>query len=150
MRLPEQKIDAAMQSYAKKWMKTLDHPRASTTLGYFFVGLFILFWSSSLTNQIGFDLKKEFGALIFFGILLMLSFLTVIVNKIMARIGLERAIRSACWLSAVIGPYVNMTTYNAWNLSVISHIAGFAAAILTFIISFQLDKLLEKYLQHID
>jgi hypothetical protein len=150
MRPPEQKIDAAMQSYAKKWMRSLDHPRASTTLGYFFVGLFILFWSSSLTNQIGFDLKKGFGTLIFIGIGLLLCLTTVFVNRIMAKIGLERAIRSALWLSAAIGPYVNMITYNTWNLPVISHIVGFAAAIFTFILSFQLDKLLEKYLHHND
>jgi hypothetical protein len=150
MQHPENKIDAAMQSYANKWMKSLSHPRASTTLGYFFVGLFILFWSSSLTRQFGFDLKKGVGTLIFIGTLLLLSFSAIFVNNIMAKIGLERAVRSALWLSAVIGPYVSLTTYHKWNLPVVSHISGFAVAILTFNLSFQLDKLLEKYLQHKD
>jgi hypothetical protein len=149
MQSPEHKIDAAMQSYAKRWMKTLDHPRASTTLGYFFVGLFIMFWSTSLTTLLGFDLKKGFGTLIFIGVGLTLTFATIFINRIMSRIGLERPIRSSLWLSAVLGPYVNLITYNLWNSPVVSHIAGFGTAILTFILSFLLEKTLERNLKHI-
>lgn len=150
MQSPEDKIDVAMQSYAKRWMKSLSQPRASTTLGYFFVGLFILFWSSSLTTLMGFDLKKGYGILIFIGVGLILTLPTIFINWIMAKIGLVRPIRSALWLSAIIGPYVNLTTYNSWNVPVISHIAGFIASILAFIFSFLLDKTLEKYFKHIE
>jgi hypothetical protein len=148
MQSPERKIDTAMQSYAKRWLKSLDRPRASTTLGYFFLGLFILFWSSSLTTLLGFDLKKGYGALIFIVSGLTLMFTTIFINRIMAKIGLERPVRSALWLSAVIGPYINLTTYNSWNLPVISHLAGFFASILTFIISYLLDTTLERYQKH--
>jgi hypothetical protein len=148
MQSPVRKIDTAMQSYTKRWLKSLDRPRASTTLGYFFLGLFILFWSSSLTTLLGFDLKKGYGALIFIVIGLTLMFTTIFINRIMAKIGLERPVRSALWLSAVIGPYINLTTYNSWNLPVISHLAGFFASILTFIISYLLDTTLERYQKH--
>jgi hypothetical protein len=67
----------------------------------------------------------------------------------MSRIGLERPIRSSLWLSAVLGPYVNLITYNLWNSPVVSHIAGFGTAILTFILSFLLEKTLERNLKHI-
>ena len=148
MQSPERKIDIAMQSYAKSWMKSLDRPRASTTLGYFFVGLFILFWSSSLTSLLDFTLNKEYGALIFVVIGLTLTFTTIFMNRIMAKIGLERPIRSALLLSALVGPYINLTTYNSWSLPVISHMAGFIASILTFIFSYLLDTTMERYLKH--
>lgn len=148
MQSPESKIDAAMQSYAKRWMKSIDQPRASTTLGYFFAGMFILFWSSSLTTLLGFDLQKGYGALIFVLIGLTLTFTIFFLNRIMTKIELQRPIRSAVLLSALIGPYVNLATYNSWNLPVISHVAGFFASILTFIISYLLDTTLGKYLKH--
>jgi hypothetical protein len=66
----------------------------------------------------------------------------------MVKIGLERPIRSALFLSALVGPYVNQTTYNSWNLPVISHLAGFIASILTFTISYLLDTALGKYLNN--
>jgi len=144
MRLPDQKIDAPMRAYAKRWMKSLDRPRASTTLGYFFVGLFILFWSSSLTTMLGFDLKKGFGSLVFIGVGLLLTFSALLIIRIMALIGLDRPTRSAIMLSAVIGPYVNLSVYHAWNSPVISHIAGFIASIFAFLISLLLDKMLER------
>ena len=150
MRLPDRKIDASMQSVAKKWMKSLDRPRASTTLGYFFVGMFILFWSSSLTTMLGFDLKNGFGSLVFIGIGLSLTFATMLIIRFMSKIGIDRPVRSAFMLSAVIGPYVNMTTYHAWNSTVISHIAGFSASIIAFIVSILLDKLLERKPEHVD
>jgi hypothetical protein len=150
MKFSEDKIDAAMQSYAKNWMKSIRGPRTSTTLGYFFTGLFILFWSSSLTALFGYDLKKGYGVLIFVGIGLALSVATIMINKFMARIGMERSIRSALWLSAVIGPYVNQFSYHSWKIPVISHIAGFTASILTFIFSYQLDKLISRYLKQVE
>lgn len=144
MRSPDQKIDAPMRAYAKRWMKSLARPRASTTLGYFFVGLFVLFWSSSLTALIGFDLKKGLGSLIFIGVGLSLTFAIMFINHFMARIGLDRPTRSAFMLSAVIGPYVNLAAYHAWNSSVLSHIAGFITSIFAFLVSLLLDKMLER------
>ena len=144
MRLPDQKIDAPMRAYAKRWMKSLDRPRASTTLGYFFVGLFILFWSSSLTTMLGFDLKKGFGSLVFIGVGLSLTFVSLLIIRVMARIGVDRPTRSAIMLSAVFGPYVNLAVYHAWKSPVISHIMGFIASIFAFLLSLLLDKMLEK------
>ena len=144
MRLPDQKIDGSMRAYAKRWIKSLDRPRASTTLGYFFVGLFILFWSSSLTTMLGFDLKKGFGSLVFIGVGLSLTFAAMLIIRVMAMVGLDRPTRSAIMLSAVIGPYVNMAVYHAWESPVVSHIAGFIASIFSFLISLLLDKLLVR------
>ena len=129
-------------------MKSIDRPRASTTLGFFFIGLFILFWSSSISSLLGFDVKKGYGTLIFVAVGLTLTFTIILVNRFMVKIGLERPIRSALFLSALVGPYVNQTTYNSWNLPVISHLAGFIASILTFTISYLLDTALGKYLNN--
>lgn len=148
MQFQDRKIDVAMQSYARRWMKSIDRPRASTTLGFFFIGLFILFWSSSISSLLGFDVKKGYGTLIFVAVGLTLTFTIILVNRFMVKIGLERPIRSALFLSALVGPYVNQTTYNSWNLPVISHLAGFIASILTFTISYLLDTALGKYLNN--
>jgi hypothetical protein len=145
MQFKDRKIDEAMQSYAKQWMKSIDRPRASTTLGYFFIGLFVLFWSSSITSILSFDLKKGYGALIFIAVGLILTLIVIFLNKFMVKIGLARPIRSALFLSAVVGPYVNQTTINSWNLPVISHLVAFIASVLTFIISYLLDTTLGKY-----
>ena len=148
MQFQDRKIDVAMQSYARRWMKSIDRPRASTTLGFFFIGLFILFWSSSISSLLGFEVKKGYGTLIFVAVGLTLTFTIILVNRFMVKIGLERPIRSALFLSALVGPYVNQTTYNSWNLPVISHLAGFIASILTFTISYLLDTALGKYLNN--
>ncbi len=138
------KMDASMKAYAKRWMKSLDKPRPSTTLGYFFVGLFILFWSSSVIGLLGFDLKNLIGALVFIGIGFGLTLVTLLFVRVMALVGIDRPTRSACLFSAVIGPYVNMLTYHAWNLPSVSHILGFMAAILAFLSSIVLDRLLAR------
>lgn len=144
MKSPDQKIDASMQAFAKRWMKSLNRPRASTTLGYFFVGLFILFWSTSLTVVLGFELRKGFGTLVFIGIALALTFGTLSVVRLMALLGIDRSTRSAFLFSAVIGPYANSLAEHAWNLPAVSHIVGFAGAILAFLLSLSLDKLLQR------
>ena len=144
MASPDPKIDAPMRAYAKRWLKSLDRPRASTTLGYFFVSLFILFWSSSITNMLGFDLKKGFGSLVFIVVGSTLTFFALLIVRSMAKIGIDRPTRSAMMLSAVIGPYVNMAAYHAWESPVISHIAGFIASILAFLLSLLLDKMLVR------
>jgi len=144
MQTPDNKIDTAMQAYAKKWLSSLDNRRPSTSLGYFFVGFFLLIWSSSLTTQLGYDLKKGIGALIFIGIGLGLTLIIIMTNSLMTKVGLGRPIRSAIWLSAIIGPYINLSIYHLWKIPIVSHMIGFAAAILAFLISITLDKVLER------
>ena len=144
MKISEDQIDASIKAYAKKWMKSLDRPRTSTTLGYFFAGLFILFWSSSLTHEMGLDVKTLIGALVFTGTVFILISLMWLLIRIMAGFGINRSTRSALLLSAVIGPYIYMAVYQHWNSAVISHISGFVASICAFIFSIFLDKILSK------
>jgi hypothetical protein len=144
MKLSDQQIDATMKAYAKKWLKSLDRPRISTTLGYFFTSLFILIWSSSLMHIFGFTVETLLGSLVFIGILILLIFLVWLLVHIMANLGINRPTRSAILLSAVIGPYVFMAIYMRWNSTVISHISGFMTSIFAFILSIFLDKTLTK------
>jgi hypothetical protein len=141
---PDDKIDASMRAFARRWMNSIDKPRPSTSLGYFFVGLFTLFWASSLTNLLGFDLRKGWGSLVFIGLAVLIILPVIIIVRLMARIGLDRPIRSAFLFSAVIGPYVDLVADHAWNLSVVSHMLGFAASILAFLASLLLDRLLAR------
>jgi hypothetical protein len=144
MKLSDHQIDASMKAYATKWLKSLDQPRASTTLGYFFTGLFILFWSSSITNLLGYDLSKISGSLIFIGFLSVFGFTMWLLVRLLAIIGINRPTRSALLLSAVMGPYVDMAVYQKSNSAVISHISGFLVSIFAFVISLILDRILAR------
>ncbi len=147
---PDHRIDATMQAFAKRWMKSMDQPRPSTTLGYFFAGLFILFWSSSLTTLLGYDVKKGWGALVFVGVALLLTLPTLFFIRLMAVVGIDRPTRSALLFSAVIGPYAYMAADHTWSIWVISHILGFIASILAFLASLGLDRLLARTSQKQD
>jgi hypothetical protein len=144
MKLSDHQIDASMKAYAKKWLKSLDQPRPSTTLGYFFTGLFILFWSSAITHLLGYDLSQIAGSLIFIGFLFVSGFVVWLLVRILAIIGVNRHTRSALLLSAVLGPYIDMAVYQKLNSAVISHISGFLASIFAFMASLMLDRALEK------
>jgi hypothetical protein len=144
MKSPDQKIDASVQAFAKRWMSSLDRPRVSTTLGYFFVGLFLLFWSSAITSLLGFDLNKGIGVFVFIGVGILVVFPTIFFVKLMARLGVDRPTRSAFLFSAVIGPYVNMVAQQAWHIPVLSHMLGFVAAIFAFLFSLLLDRLIDS------
>jgi cation transport ATPase len=150
MKPSDEKIDAFLQAFARNWMKSMDRPRASTTLGYFFAGLFILFWSSSLTTIIGFKINDGWGALVFLGVAFLLTLPTLFFVRVMAMIGMDRPTRSALLFSSVIGPYVYMAADHAWHLYPISHILGFAASILAFLASLGLDRLIARTAQKPD
>jgi hypothetical protein len=139
MNSPEKNLDSTLESTGESWPKLIFKPYSSTSLGNFFVGMFILFWSSSLTELFGYDHRHGYGGLIFSAVGLTLTFGTMYINTLMKKIGLDRSVRSALWLSAVIGSYVALTTY-PWGLPIFSEIAGFISSILTFLISYQFDK----------
>jgi hypothetical protein len=143
----DRKLNASVPVTEKKWINSIFWPRASSTLGYFFVSLFILFWSSSLINQTGFSLKNIWGILVLLGFILIFALITLLIASVLSILGLDRPTRSALFFSAVIGPYVDLLVEHAWKISVISHILGFLAAILAFLSSFLLDKLLAKSLR---
>jgi hypothetical protein len=132
MKPPDRKGDADMKLVEKKWMNLIFWPRASTTLGYFFVSFFILFWSSSLTTQTGFSLKNIWGILVFLGFILILTLIILLIVSVLTSLGLDRPTRSALLFSAVIGPYADLVAEHAWKIPVISHVLGFLAAILAF------------------
>jgi hypothetical protein len=103
----------------------------------------LLFWSSSLTTLIGFDLKG-YGALLFIVVGLILTYTIIFMNKIKGKIGFLRPVHSTLWSCAAIGPYVNLYINNSWNIPGISHMVGLFTSILTFIISYLLDTTLER------
>jgi hypothetical protein len=147
MKPPDDKIDASMQAFTRLWMKSLDKPRPSTTLGYFIIGLFTLFWASSITTLLGFDLRRGWGALVFLGVGLLIALPIIFFVRLMAMIGINRPVRSAFLFSAVVGPYVDLLAENTWNLPVISHMLGFSASILAFLASLGLDYLFARIIK---
>jgi len=144
MKLLDRKIDASVQAFSKRWLKSLDIPRATTILSNLLIGFFILFWSATLTGLLGFDLKKGWGTLVFIGVWASLSLATLSAIRVMSKLGVDRPTRAAFMLSAMVGPYVNLVAYRAWNLPVISHIVGFAGSVLAFLFSLLVDRLLAR------
>ena len=141
MKLLDLKIDDFMRDYSRKWLKSLDIPRASTILSNLLIGFSVLFWSATITTMLGYDLKKGVGTLIFIGVWLSFSLTILLVNQMLGKLGVDRSLRSAFMSSAIVGPYVDLVTYRAWNLPVISHIVGFAGSILVFLFSLLVDRL---------
>jgi hypothetical protein len=138
-------IDQAMRSHAKQYLKTLDRPRpGSTSLGFYFAGIFIFLWASSLTGELGYTPFQGLGIAIFFGIGLGLAALLVGINRLLSKMGLSRPLRSALWFSAVSGPYLAIAARSRWENPVWGHLAGFATTILAFCISLVLDKATER------
>lgn len=144
MKLLDQKIDDFIKDYSKRWLKSLDIPRASTIISNLVIGFSVLFWSATLTAMIGYDLKKGFGTLIFIGIWVSFSLVILLVNRALAKLAVDRSTRSAFMFSAIIGSYVDLVAYRAWSLPVISHLAGFAGSIVAFLFSLLVDKLLAR------
>lgn len=144
MKIVDRKIDNAVQSYWKNWLNSLERPHASVILSNIVLTFSILFWSASLTTQFGFDLKKGPGILVFIAIWLFISLGILLVTLLMAKLGVERRIRSALLLAAIIGPYINLIAYLAWDRPTVSHILGFVSSIIAFLFSLVLDKILSR------
>ena len=140
MKIVDRKIYTAVQSYWRRWMNSLERPRVTVILSNFVITFFILFWAASLTTQLGYDLKKGIGTLIFIGIWFLISLVVFSGSRLMAKLGVDRVIRSALMLAAVIGPYFNLIAYRAWNQPTLSHILGFVGSILVFLFCVILDK----------
>lgn len=139
MPIVEQNEDSTKQSYLDNLVKVMNQPHASTTLGYFFVGMSILLWSSSVTELLGFNQQMGIGGMIFSAVGLSLTILTILANQLMVKVGIERPVRSSLWMSAIAGSYVSLTTY-PWGIPIFSEIGGFATSIIVFIATYILDK----------
>ena len=142
MKLLDHKIDATVQEYSKKWLKSLERPRVSTILSNFLISFLYLFWSSALTTMFGFNLKKGIGTLIFIGIWLAFTLATFLALRAFSKLGVDRPISSAFLLSTITGLYVNLVTYHDWDLPVLSHMIGFGCSIVVFLFILIVDKLL--------
>ncbi len=144
MKIVDHKIDNAVQAYWKRWLDSLDRPRAAVILANFVITFVTLFWSASITTQLGYELKKGVGTLIFIGIWLLISLVILGTSRLMTLLGIEAGIRSALLLAGIVGPYINLVAFRAWELATLSHILGFAGSILTFVFTLLLDKTLNR------
>ncbi len=144
MKIIDRKIDAAIQSYWRRWMNSLERPRAIVMLSNFVITFLILFWSASLTSQLGYDLRKGSGTLIFIGIWFIISLVVLSGSRLMSTLGIDRATRSALILAIALGPYFNLIAYRAWNQFALSQILAFVGSILVFILMLILDKVLSR------
>ena len=141
MQQPHDKYDKVMQDYAKKWMKSLDKPRYSTSMGTFFVLIFLFIWASTLTNQLGYVPMQGSGIVVFLALIIALGLGCYFINSLLTQIGFPKSIRSAIWFSALIGPYLGIVAINNLQNPVLSHLIGVTSSIISFILSFGLDKL---------
>jgi hypothetical protein len=135
-------FDKAVQESVHNSMQSLRRPRTTTNLGNFFGALFVFFWASSLTNQLGYQPFRGTGIIVFIGLLVGIGAALIFFDSLLGRSGINRSTRSAIWFSAVIGPYISILAMNNWGENVLSHMAGFAGTALAFWASYLLDKFL--------
>jgi sensor histidine kinase YesM len=139
---PQDKSNKEMQEYARKWMRSLNQSRYSTNISNFFTAIFIFFWSSTLTNHLGYTPFNGFGFIVILCIAIVIILALLFTNSILSTIGFSKSIRSALWFSALVGPYISIIAINNWRNPTLSHIAGVFSSVIAFLISFVLDKVL--------
>lgn len=142
MHKSKNELDEAMQDYAQKWMKSLDKPRFSTNISNFFIAIFIIIWASTLTNQLGYKTFQGLGVIITLSIIAVLILTFLFTNHILTRIGFPNLIISSLWFSALIGPYISIVVINNSGNSALSHIIGSFSAVIAFILSYTINRIL--------
>ena len=109
--------------------------------GSLFMGYVAYTWASTLTKEMGYVSYRGRGLFVGFGLFLVLLLIVVAIDILMIRFDLHRIIRSAIWLSVVIGPYVGIMVFNEWGSPVWGHIAGTISGLFIFLFSWWIDRI---------
>ena len=108
--------------------------------GSIFMGYVAYTWASAIIKEMGYVGYRGRGLFIGFGIFLLLLLCVITIDLIMIRLDIQRIIRSAVWLSIVIGPYVGIVVFNEWGSPVWGHLAGAISGLVIFVFSWWIDQ----------
>lgn len=98
-------------------------------------------WAATIVQEWGQKPSQQTGTVL--GIALGFAIALLLVDYVLWRLQLSKAIRSGLWACAAIGPYAGLVAEAALAHPVWSQIAGFGTTILAFLLFYNLEQGLE-------
>ena len=75
-----------------------------------------------------------------FGVFFAFVLVAVLIDNLLARMGVQNYARSGIWASAMLGPLIGFAVFDRWGYPVLSQVVGFASTVLAFGVFYVLDK----------
>ncbi|MBN1669298.1 MAG: hypothetical protein JW862_19550 [Anaerolineales bacterium] len=129
------KIDSAETNPAKNTKSTLP---SSISFGSIFMGYVAFTWASALVRARGDVIYRGVGSLIGIGLFLAIILGALAIDLLLAKLKLQKRIRSAIWIGAVLGPYAGIVASNS-TPPTMSHIIGVVTTLVGFTLSWYID-----------
>ena len=111
-------------------------------IGGGFVAFTAYRWAATMVQEWGW--KPSERAWIVLGLALGFSLALVLVDYVLWRGRLDRAVRSGLWASAALGPYAGMVAWEELAHPVWSQVIGFGSSVLIFVVFYYLDRRLQR------
>ena len=111
---------------------------SSISFGSAFMGYVAFIWASAFVRAWGYVIYRGTGALIGIGLFLAIIFSTLAIDLLLAKLTLQKRIRSAIWIGAVLGPYAGIAAANTMPPT-LSHIIGVVTTLVSFALSWYID-----------
>lgn len=89
-------------------------------------------WIAQQVKAWGYVPYRGLGIALTLGLGLGVLAAVLLVDYALARVGIEKRIRSGLWLAAAWGPAASLTVWNEWGHLVWSQVAGIAGTFLGF------------------
>lgn len=126
-------------------LSTGNNSRPQRTYDFGIGGGFVAFttyrWASTLVQEWGWKPSQRFGTVVGIGVCFIIGLL--LIDYVLWRWKLDRAVRSGLWASAVIGPYAGAVAWEELAHPVWSQAIGLVSAVLVFVAFYYLDKELQ-------
>lgn len=89
-------------------------------------------WIAQQVKAWGYVPYRGLGIALVLGLGLGVLAAVLLVDYILARVGMEKRIRSGLWLAAALGPAASLAVWNQWGHPVWSQVAGIASTLFGF------------------
>lgn len=97
-------------------------------------------WAFHLVKERGYLPYRGPGIAISLGIVLGFALAALLIDYVLARMGVPKRLRSALWFGALFGPYAGLLADNAWQHPVWSHVIGVASTVAGFGLGYLLER----------
>ncbi len=111
---------------------------SSISFGSTFMGYVAFIWASAFVRARGYIIYRGTGALLGIGLFLAIILSTLAIDLLLAKLTLQKRIRSAIWIGAVLGPYASIVAANTMPPT-LSHVIGVVTTLAGFALSWYID-----------
>ena len=111
-------------------------------IGGGFVAVTAYRWAATLVQEGGHKPSEQVWTVL--GLTAGFSAALLLVDYLLWRGRLDRAVRSGLWAAAAIGPYAGLVAWEEWAHPVWGHVAGLVSSVLAFVAFYYLDRALPR------